>query len=440
MKKVLVLGAGLVSRPMAHYLLDIPDIQVTVASRTVSKAEALLNGHPHGRAIALLVEDSTALDRLIAKSNLVVSLLPYGHHPKVARYCIKRRKPMVTASYVSKEMKILDKDARKAGVIILNEVGLDPGIDHMSAMKTINWVRKHKGVVTSFMSYCGGLPAPDANDNPFGYKFSWSPKGVLMAGHNEASYLREGRKVFVPSEKLFGHRWSLTIEGAGEFEAYPNRDSLPYIELYGLEKIKTMFRGTLRYPGWCETLEAISHLGLLDDVPNDDIAGLTAAAWLREHVPGDGDLRADTAAELGLVEDTPVLDRLEWLGLFNDEPIGLARGSDVDVLVKLMLNRMTYRPHERDMIILRHEFGAEYPGGLKKKITSTLVAYGEPDGDSAMARTVGLPTAIAVRKILEGRIKLTGVHIPVIPEIYKPILTELERLGIRFREKSAKVA
>ncbi len=440
MKKVLVLGAGLVSRPLVHYLLDISGIEVTVASRTVSKALALIGERAHGKALTLLVDDESALDRLVKKSDLVVSLLPYAYHVKVASHCLSHHKPMVTTSYVSKKMKALDENARQAGVIFLNECGLDPGIDHMSAMAIINRVKKNGGKVTSFMSYCGGLPAPEANDNPFGYKFSWSPKGVLMAGRNDGLYLRDGRKVAVPAEKLFGHRWALTIKGAAEFEAYPNRDSLPYIELYGLEGIRTMFRGTLRYPGWCETLEAIAGLGLLDDTSRHDIAGMTAASWLAEHTGGEDDLRADVAAELGTAEDTPVMDRFEWLGLFSDKPIALSKGSDLDVLAELMLAKMSYEPGERDMIVLHHEFLTEYPKQSKQMITSTLVAYGNPDGDSAMARTVSLPAAVAVRNILEGKIDLTGVHIPVHPAIYKPVLAELKTLGISFKEKTTRPA
>jgi len=222
MKRVLILGAGLVSRPHVRYLLNVPGFEVTVASRTVSKAEALIQGHAQGRALALDVDDQGALDALIEECDLAVSLLPYVHHPVVARLCVKHRKHMVTTSYVKDAMRALDGAAREAGVVLLNEVGVDPGIDHMSAMKVIHNVERRGGRITSFDSWCGGLPAPEANDNPLGYKFSWSPKGVLLAGRNPARFLKDGQIVEVPGEELFDHYWTVQIQGLGEFECYPN--------------------------------------------------------------------------------------------------------------------------------------------------------------------------------------------------------------------------
>ena len=450
MKRILVLGAGLVSRPMVRYLLDVPDFELTVATRTVSKAQELVGAHPRGKAIALLVDDDAALGRLVAECDLAVSLLPYTYHVKVANHCLKHRKPLVTTSYVSDAMRALDAQAKAAGLVFLNEIGLDPGIDHMSAMKIIHDVQKAGGKVTSFMSYCGGLPAPEANDNPLGYKFSWSPKGVVMAGRNDARYLKDGKEVFVPGADLFGHRWPLKVADGFEFEAYPNRNSLPYIETYGLAGVKTMLRGTLRNFGWCETLKAIADLGVLkDDSVKTGITGLTPAAWLRGYAPGSGTLRTDVASRLGLKDSDPILQRFAWLGLFDEKPVGLQQGSNLDILAKQMLDRMTFKPRERDMVVLHHEFVAEFPSGPQSlvpsprspsRIFSTLIAFGEPDGDSAMARTVSLPAAIGVRMILHGELKLTGVHIPVVPEIYEPVLAELARLGIECKERTAPVS
>jgi saccharopine dehydrogenase-like NADP-dependent oxidoreductase len=438
MKKILVLGAGLVSRPMVRYLLDVPDFEVVVASRTVSKAQELVGTHPRGRALALNVDDGAALGRLVSETDLSVSLLPYTYHVKVAGHCLKYRKPLVTTSYVSDAMRALDAQAKAAGVIFLNEIGLDPGIDHMSAMKIIHDVQQVGGKVVSFMSYCGGLPAPEANDNPLGYKFSWSPKGVVMAGRNDARYLKDGKEVFIPGTELFGNRWPLKVADGYEFEAYPNRNSLPYIETYGLAGVRTMLRGTLRNPGWCATLKAIADLGVLkDDSVKTGIAGLTPAAWLRGYASGAGNLRKDVAAKLGLKESDPVIERFAWLGLFDEKPIGLEQGSNLDILAKQMLDRMAYKPGERDMIVLHHEFRAEYPTRSAESIFSTLIAFGEPGGDSSMARTVSLPAAIGVRMILHGELKLTGVQIPVVPEIYEPVLAELKRLGIECKERRA---
>ncbi len=446
MKKILVLGAGLVSRPMVRYLLDVPDFEVVVASRTVSKAQELVGTHPRGKAIALLVDDDAALGRLVGESDLAVSLLPYTYHVKVANHCLKYRKPLVTTSYVSDAMRALDAPAKAAGLIFLNEIGLDPGIDHMSAMKIIHDVQKAGGKVAGFESYCGGLPAPEANDNPLGYKFSWSPKGVVMAGRNDARYLKDGKEVFVPGADLFGHRWPLKVQDGFEFEAYPNRNSLPYVETYGLQGVRTMLRGTLRNFGWCATLKAIADLGVLkDDSVKTGIAGLTPAAWLRGYAPGAGTLQADVASRLGLKESDPVLEQFAWLGLFDEKPIDLQEGSNLDILAKQMLDRMTFKPRERDMVVLHHEFIAGFPATRNSQpvthnIYSTLIAFGEPGGDSAMARTVSLPAAIGVRMILHGELKLTGVHIPVVPEIYEPVLAELTRLGIECKERKAPVS
>lgn len=423
MRKILVLGAGLVSRPLVEYLLKQSDFQVTVASRTVSKAEKLVGNHPRGKAIALNVDDTATLSKLIDDCDLAISLVPYAYHPVIAKLCIEKKKQMITTSYVSDAMRELDPKAKAAGILILNEIGLDPGIDHMSAMKIIHDVQNKGGKVTSFYSYCGGLPAPEANTNPFGYKFSWSPRGVLLAGRNSARYLKGGKEVAVPGPELFTHYWILNVEGLGKFEAYPNRNSLPYVDTYQLQGISTMYRGTLRNLGWCETLKKIADLGLLDDKELANIKGLTYRAWVPE----------------ALLKTTPgtIIKNFEWLGLFSDEPIGLEKGSNIDILVNRMQQKMPYQPGERDMIILKHEFIAEYPEEKRQeKIESTLIDFGIPNGDSAMSRTVSLPAAIAAKLILTGKIKALGVQIPVSPEIYKLVLAELETLKIVCKEKT----
>jgi hypothetical protein len=274
-----------------------------------------------------------------------------------------------------------------------------------------------------------------------------SPKGVVMAGRNDARYLKDGKEVFIPGPELFGNRWPLKVAEGYEFEAYPNRNSLPYIETYGLAGVRTMLRGTLRNPGWCETLKAIADLGVLKDDAVKPIGGLTPAGWLRAYVPArgmtevsdisdrvpSGSLRADAAARLGLEESHPILERFAWLGFFDEKPIGLDAGSNLDILAKQMLDRMAYKPGERDMVVLHHEFLAEYPGKPARKIFSTLIDCGIPDGVSSMAR-------IGVKMILEGKLKLTGVQIPVLPEIYEPVLAELARLGIECKEREVPAA
>jgi len=434
MKSVLVLGAGLVTRPLVRYLLD-SGFTVTVASRTVSKAERLIDGHARGAAVALLADDTEKLDRLVGEHDLAVSLLPAPLHPVVAKMCIKHKKAMVTTSYVSGAMKELDESARQAGVMILNEIGVDPGIDHMSAMRVIDDVRARGGEIVSFKSYCGGLPAPEANDNPYGYKFSWSPRAVCTAGKNAARYRERGQEVKVPGRELFAQVHYVEVEGLGELEAYPNRDSLIYLDLYGLQSIETMFRGTFRYRGWCETLKAIVDLGLLEETGVTYPSGMTLAefttAFLR--VATTGDLRKDLSKQLGIEAGSAILDRLEWLGLLSNDPVPITgeETTPLDVLAARMLEKMPYGEGERDMIVLCHYFTAKFPDGEGEEITSTLIDYGRPGGDSSMARTVSLPAAIGVKLILEGKIKKTGVHIPVTPDIYNPVLEELERQEIR---------
>lgn len=440
MKKVLILGAGLVAKPLVRYLLDQPDFKVEVASRTVSKAVKLIDSHPDGEAKELNLKDEEGLKKEIADSDLVISMVPYGFHPKVAKFCIDFGKHMVTTSYVSETMQNLDSEAKNAGILILNEVGLDPGIDHMEAMRIIHEVEEKGGEIQSFTSFCGGLPAPEANTNPFGYKFSWSPIGVLLAGKNSAQYLKDGQQVLIPAEDLFKDYAIIDIEGLVEFEGYPNRNSLPYIQIYGIQSTKTMLRGTLRNKGWCPTMKKMVDLQLLDE-EEKEWGAITYKDFIRRLMdnPAEEDIKKALGAHLSIEEDSDIIQRLEWLGLLSDEAITVSKGSALDILGARMLEKLQYEEGERDMIILQHQFIASYPDDKKEKITSTLIDFGIPDGDSSMARTVGLPAAIATRLILEGKIEMTGVHIPIIPKIYTPILQELKGMDITFKEKREKL-
>ena len=436
MKNILVLGAGLVARPLVDYLLDVPDFAVVVADVEPARAEKLVAGHSRGRAVFLDISDRSALAAAIGRSDLVVSLVPYTYHPVVAELAIEQGKHVVTASYVSPAMKDLDGRAKSKGVVLLNELGLDPGIDHMEAMRIIHEVHEAGGRVLVFTSWCGGLPAPESNTNPFGYKFSWSPRGVLLASKNSARYLRDGRIVPVPASDLFAAPEIIRIPGLAEFEGYPNRDSVSYRETYGIPEALTVLRGTLRYAGWCETLRKMVELGLLDETPADR-SGSTFLGLMRElsqAAPG-ADVRAAAASRLKLGPDSAILSRLEWLGLFEARPLPLERGSAFDNLAALMVEKLAYTAGERDMIVLRHEFLVRTEAGRSERIVSSLVDFGVPGGDSSMSRTVGLPAAIGARLILEGRIRAAGVQVPVLPEIYDPILDELGTLGIRFEEK-----
>lgn len=435
MKKVLILGAGLVSRPGVTYLLESDNLDITVASRTLSKAEKLVEGFSNGHALQLNVDDRQALTDLIGSHDIIVSLLPWIHHVTVATLCLQENKHMVTTSYVSGDMKKLDDDARKKDLLFLNEIGVDPGIDHMSAMKIIDEVHEAGGKVLDFYSFCGGLPAPDDNDNPFGYKFSWSPKGVVLASRNSALYLENGKTVDVEGKDLFLDVREEDIEGLGRFEVYPNRDSMPYKDLYGLKDARTVMRGTYRNIGWCETFKKIVDLGLVDETPVENLKGSTYRKMMADLI-GAGesdDIKQLTARKAGLSADSEVISRLEWLGLFSDEIVPDV-DNRLDVLSQRLQEKLYYKDGERDMIILKHTFIIQNRDGSKDKMTSTLIDYGIPNGDSSMARTVSLPMAVGVKLLAEDKLAVRGVQIPLKKEVYELVLEELARLGIEMEE------
>lgn len=435
MKKVLILGAGFVASPLIRHLLA-EGFELNVASQQVSqKVHACLHKHPHARIINVDANDDTQVATLIPDCDLVISLLPYTFHTRVAQVCINYKKNMVTASYVSQEMRALDKDAQAAGIIILNEIGLDPGIDHMSAMQTIHKIEDHGGKVISFQSYCGGLPAMQSNNKPFGYKFSWSPRGVVMAGRNNGQYLQDGKVIFIPSKDLFKHFEIIDVDGVGHFEAYTNRNALPYKEIYGLKDAHTIFRGTLRDIGWCYSMQKAQELGLFDDSPRADLKGLTYKGLIMRLIGVEKslDIVKDTADFLKLEKHSTVIKRFQWLGLFEDDPLP-AESDVMDVFCALLQKKLSMDKDDLDTVIMYHTFIAEYPD-KKERITSKMVETGIPQGDSAMARTVGLPVAIGAAMILHGEINVTGVHIPTTPAIYEPILKELGKSGIKFIER-----
>lgn len=436
MAKILVLGAGMVAGPLVRHLLEA-GLELTVTSLEAAEAARLVGGHPAGSALGFDLADDDGLSALVEGHDLTVSLVPYAFHPRVAGHCLRHGRHLVTASYVSPAMQELDAPARAQGLTFLNELGLDPGIDHMSAMRVIDGIAREGGRLLSFRSYCGGLPAPDANDNPLGYKFSWAPRGVLLACRNQARYRREGREVAVPSERLFRDMHLLHVEGAGDFEAYPNRDSMVYLDAYGLPAgIETLFRGTLRNIGWCDTLHAFGKLGLLDDRPRE--GGTTRRAYVRSLL---GAVAGETARQaatrrLGTAAGCLPAANLEWLGLDDESPLPAGPRAPLDVLGDAMLEKLAYRPGERDMVVMFHEFLYEAADGRRRRTTSRLVACGEPGGDTAMARTVSLPAAVAARLVLDGKLADRGVLRPVTPAIYGPVMAELAALGIDCLEET----
>jgi saccharopine dehydrogenase-like NADP-dependent oxidoreductase len=432
---ILVLGAGFVTRPLVAYLLDQPDTRVTMATRTVEKALKVINGHPNGAAVQLNVEDREALGQVIQASDIVISLLPWTYHLDVAKRCLAHRKHLVTTSYVKPEMAALNAEARASGLLFLNEIGVDPGIDHMAAMQVIDGVKEEGGEIERFYSYCGGLPSFSSNNNPFGYKFSWSPSGVLLAATNDGQYLRDGEIVQISSEGLFEHYWLVDVPGAGTFEAYVNRDALPYIDIYGIASARDMYRGTLRNIGHCESWNYFKKIGLLNRERTFDFSTTSPRAVMAALVGGEGtDIAGDIARFLNIPSYAVAIKKLAWLGMLSDGKLPLGTATPFDMFAHLLENKLAYAEGETDLLVQHHAFVAAHPDGGREKITATMVDTGIPGGDSAMSRTVGLPAAIGTRLLMEKKIGLTGVHRPVAPEIYRPVLAELSAMGIRLDE------
>jgi saccharopine dehydrogenase-like NADP-dependent oxidoreductase len=434
MKKVLILGAGMVVKPMVEYLLK-NNIGLMIASPMKERADEMINGNPMGKSLDWSMDDSAMLEKLVAGYDITVSLLPYKYHSDVAKVCLRYGKSLVTTSYIQPGMMDLDESARKAGVLFLNEIGLDPGIDHMTAMSIIDHIHNKNGKVEAFYSLCGALPASECADNPFKYKFSWSPKGVILASRNSALYLKNEQKVFIEPVDLFKDRFTYNFQGIGDLEVYPNRDSVSYIDIYRIPETKTMYRGTFRYKGWCEALDAMKILKMLDDNVKD-YQGITSAEFLAERTRNQvTGLKNSVATRLGIPVNSVAIEALDYLGFFSDEVLQYNETTPFEITSDRMIKKMMLNANERDMVVLQHIFLASYPDGKKEVIKSSMLDFGSPATNTSIARTVALPAAIAVKMILEKKIAVTGVHRPVIPQIYIPVLNELKTLGIEMKEE-----
>ncbi|MDU0368929.1 saccharopine dehydrogenase C-terminal domain-containing protein [Hymenobacter endophyticus] len=447
MTRILLLGAGRSASSLIQYLLlhaPAEGWQLTVADVQPAHLAPVLAAHSeYARAVPFDVHDEARLEELVPQADVVISMLPALFHGAVARACVRHRRHLATASYVSEEVRALDAGAQEAGITLLMECGLDPGLDHMSAMRALTDIRARGGQLTSFKSYCGGLLAPEAEgDNPWKYKFTWNPRNVVLAGQSTAKFLDKGHLRFIPYQHLFARTETLAVPGFGEFEGYANRDSLSYRAPYGLENIPTMLRGTLRRPGYCAAWHALVRLGLTDDAVHlDNPATLTWRELVEAYLPtGAGNLAARLAAYLGLEAQGEVMQRLQWLELFTARPVGLANATPAQLLEKLLTEKWALKPHDRDMIVMQHQFEYELEGELHEH-TSSLVVLGDDAVHTAMAKTVGLPVGMAVRRLVQGKLTQRGVVIPTQPELYEPILAELEQdYGIRFVEESQPVA
>ena len=443
--RLLLLGAGRSAASLIQYLLRHAPTEkwfLTVADVNPAHLAPVLAAHSeYARAVPFSTENEALLDELVAQADTVISMLPATLHPLVARACVRHGRHLATASYVSPEIAGLHDEAAAAGVTLLMECGLDPGLDHMSAMRALAGIRARGGVLTSFKSYCGGLLAPAAEaDNPWKYKFTWNPRNVVLAGQSTAKYLENGHVRFIPYQQLFARTEAVAVPGVGAFEGYANRDSLSYRAPYGLDEIPTILRGTLRRPGYCAAWHALVRLGLTDDATNLGNAETLTWAELIEallpaaRVPGL-DLPTRLAAYLGLDPVGEEMGRLNWLGLFSARPVGHAHATPAQLLERLLSEKWQLQPHDHDLIVMQHQFEFDL-GGKSHRLTSSLAVTGDDATHTGMAKTVGLPLGMAVRRLLRGEIHARGVLIPVAADLYEPILDELAaEYGIRFMEE-----
>ncbi|PKQ61399.1 saccharopine dehydrogenase [Labilibaculum filiforme] len=439
MKNILIIGAGLSSTNLIHYLLKHSEKnswKITVADMSLESAQKKIDKHPNGIALRFNLKDLEQRAEEIAAADIVVSMLPASMHIIVAKECLRYRKHLLTPSYVSPEMMELDEEAKEKGLSFLNELGVDPGLDHMSAMKVIDRIKERGGKIKAFKSFCGGLVAPDCDNNPWNYKFSWNPRNVVVAGQGTAQFKENGHYKYTPYHQLFSTLTKTKIAGYGDFEVYPNRDSLQYCELYGLKNIPTIMRGTMRRPGYSEAWNVLVQLGCTDDTYTmKDSHKLTYLNYLLSFLPdSEKSAEENLATFTNIAPNSLIMSKLKWLGVFSDELIGLKNATPAMILQKLLEQKWALEPTDRDLLVMQHLFDFEL-NGVKKRITSSMSYEGTDRENTAMSYTVGTPLAIATKLLAKDKIQLKGVHIPTLPELYKPILSELENLGIRFIEE-----
>lgn len=428
------------SSSLIKYLLENSDDnnwQVILGDISKDLADKKINNHPNGKSVKFDVFDEHQRGNMIKTADVVISMLPARMHSWVAADCVEMGTHMITASYVSDDIKELDEKAKEKGILLLNEMGVDPGIDHMSAMQVIDKIRDKGGVLKAFESSTGGLVAPEYDDNPWGYKFTWNPRNVVVAGQGVSQFLHNRKIKYIPYHKLFTRTEKISIKEVGDFEIYPNRDSLRYIDIYGLKNLDTMFRGTMRRPGYAEAWNVFVQLGMTEDTYIvRDSENLTYREFVDSYLPyvGGMDVEQKLVRYLGIEEDGNIMHRLKWLGIFEHTKIGLKNATPAQILQKIIEPKWQMRPEDKDMIVMIHLFDYEYQK-KKRRIKSTLVFTGHDKMHTAMSITVGVPVAIATKLLLNGQISLTGVQRPLGKEIYDPVMEELMVYGIKFEEE-----
>ncbi len=441
MTNILIIGAGRSSTSLIDYLLinsNKYQWTITVADIDLKLAQEKVSLNPSAKAISLNIKDDEKRRSIIKFHDFIISMLPASMHGDIARDCVEFGKHMATASYVSAEMNVLSEEAKKKNIILINECGLDPGIDHASSMMIIEKIKLKGGKITSFKSYCGGLVAPQNNDNPWGYKFSWNPRNVVLAGQGTAQYLQNGSLKFIPYNRLFSDTNIIEVEGYGKFDAYPNRDSVSYKIVYGLDDVQTMIRGTLREYGYCKAWNVFVKLGLTDDSSKIiNTNKLTYTSLIQSFLPESGVNLKETLRDLMKDEWNPDLEKkMDYLDLFSDKKIKINEGTPAQLLQCLLEEKWKLNSGDKDMIVMQHQFEYQLPN-LKQvqKLNSSLVVIGKNENHTAMALTVGLPLAITVKNFLTKRFSLYGVQIPTKKEIYEPLIKELEDYQIIFSEQ-----
>lgn len=445
MKNILIIGAGRSATALISYFLEHADAQnwnITVGDISKELAKKKIGGHPRGRALELDFLDVQQRQQEISKADIVVSMLPASMHIEVAKDCLELGKHLTTASYLSNEMKALGEAVKAKDLIFLNEIGLDPGIDHLSAMKLLDGIRAQGGEIEHFESFTGGLVAPENDDNPWHYKFTWNPRNVVLASQSGAvKFIHNGKYKYIPYHRIFRRTEYITVEGHGEFEGYANRDSLSYRDVYGLKDVKTLYRGTLRRPGYSRSWDTFVQLGMTDDsYVMEGSETMTNRDYVNSFLPYSllDSVELKFRAMLKLDQDDRLMGKLQWLGLFDNTVIGLKNATPAQILQHILEEKWVMKPHDKDMVVMWHKIGF-VKNGQKYVTESSMVVKGDDQEHTAMAKTVGLPLAIATRMILEGNIKERGVLLPLSKDVYEPVLEKLDKNGISFNEKTYEV-
>jgi len=444
MKNILILGAGLSSSTLIRYLLQkSKDYQwsITVADMDLATAERKINGFENGKAVSFNINDEEHLADLINQNDLVISMMPAALHPVVAQQCLKFSKHLFTASYVSPQMKSFDQEAKSKNLLFFNECGVDPGIDHMSAMRVIDEIRAKGGKIIGFESNCGGLIAPEFDNNPWNYKFTWNARNVILAGQAGARFLQNGKYKYIPYTKLYERIDKTSVLDFGDFEIYANRDSLSYKEVYGLENIKTIFRGTMRRPGYCSAWNCFVQLGVCDDSYElENPEKLTNRSFIESFLPENETLSVEDnfCQYLNIKRDGEIFKKMEWLGLFTETPIKAGCKTPAQILQSIVEPKWKLDSQDLDMLVMQHTFDYELNRKKYRRISSMGV-IGTDTVHTAMSITVGMPLAIAVELFLTGKLEGKGVQIPVKPEYYNPILDALKPYGVEFIEEEKEI-